>query len=378
MAENKRDYYDVLGVPKTADEATIKKAYRSLAKKYHPDMNPGDKEAEMKFKEVNEAYAVLSDPDKKARYDQYGHAGVDPNMGAGGFSDFGNFSGFGSFDFGDIFDIFGMGSQRSRAERNGPTRGEDLTARIVISFEEAAFGCKKEISFSKIEKCKECGGSGAAKGSTAETCQKCGGQGQVRVQQRTALGMFQTTKTCDACGGSGKIIKNPCSSCRGTGQKRTNKVLEVAIPAGIDDGSRVAIRGQGNDGRNGGPAGDLIIAVSVRPHPIFERDGYNIFCEIPITFAEAALGAQINVPTLEGSTTYDIPEGTQNGATFTIKNQGIPVIHSKSRGNLIFKVLIEVPKGLNESQKKLLREFSDSCGKKNYSKKEKFFEKFFK
>ncbi|MBO4264557.1 MAG: molecular chaperone DnaJ [Clostridia bacterium] len=381
MADTKRDYYEVLGVDKNADEATIKKAYRNLAKKYHPDMNPGDKEAEIKFKEANEAYAVLSDAEKKARYDQFGHAGVDPNMGGdqgfGGFGGFGS-QGFGGFDFGDIFDMFGMGGQRSSSRRNGPMRGEDLGTRLTISFEEAAFGCKKEISFAKIEKCGDCGGSGAAKGTSAETCPKCGGTGQIRVSQRTALGMFQTTRVCDECGGSGKKIKNPCPSCRGQGQKRVNKKIDVTIPAGIDDGSRMSVRGQGNDGKNGGPSGDLIITVNVRPHPIFERDGYDLFCEIPITFTEATLGATITVPTLEGNTSFDIPEGTQTGTVFTIRNKGIQVINSKAKGDLNFRVTIEVPKGLDSKQKELLRQFGESCGKKNYTKKEKFFSKLFK
>ncbi len=376
---DKRDYYEVLGLDKSADEAAIKKAYRGLAKKYHPDMNPGDAEAEKNFKEVNEAYAVLSDPEKKSRYDQFGHAGVD---GQGGFD--GGFGGFGGgFDasdiFGDIFgSFFGGGMGGSQSRRNGPVRGGDILQRVTISFEEAAFGCKKEISYGRVEKCPECDGSGAKKGTTVETCSTCHGTGTVRVQQRTMLGMMQTTRPCEDCGGSGKKIKEPCGYCKGKGYVKNTKKLEVTIPAGIDDGQKVAIRSQGDCGRNGGTAGDLIISVSVRPHPIFERDGYNIYCEVPITFAEAALGAEIEIPTLEGKETYNIPEGTQHGTAFTLRGRGIPYVNSKSRGDLIFAVSVETPKGLSGEQKELLRKFADSLGEKNNTKKSGFIKKFFK
>ena len=376
---DKRDYYEVLGLDKSADESAIKKAYRQLAKKYHPDMNPGDAEAEKNFKEVNEAYAVLSDPEKKSRYDQFGHAGVD---GQGGFD--GGFGGFGGgFDasdiFGDIFGSFfggGMGGSQS-ARRNGPIRGGDILQRVTISFEEAAFGCKKEISYGRVEKCPECEGSGAKKGTTVDTCTTCHGTGTVRVQQRTMLGMMQTTRPCEDCGGTGKKIKEPCTYCKGKGYVKNTKKLEVAIPAGIDDGQKVAIRSQGDSGRNGGTAGDLIIAVSVRPHPIFEREGYNIYCEVPITYAEAALGAQIEIPTLEGKETYTIPEGTQHGTEFTLRGRGIPYVNSKSRGDLVFAVSIETPRGLTDDQKELLRKFADSLGEKNNTKKSGFIKKLF-
>ena len=374
---DKRDYYEVLGVSKDADDASIKKAYRSLAKKYHPDMNPGDAEAEAKFKEVNEAYAVLSDSEKKAQYDQFGHSAFEPGAGAGG-------AGFGGFsDFGDIGDIFGSffgggfgGSSSRRA--NAPTRGEDVSARVTISFEEAVFGVKKDVSFNKIQKCPDCSGSGAAKGTKAETCSTCGGSGQKRITQRLGGMAFQSTTTCDRCRGTGKIIKNPCQNCRGTGYIKVNKKLSVSFPAGIDDGERIALRSQGCDGRNGGPAGDLIITVYVKPHSIFERDGYNLYCEVPITVAEATLGAEIDVPTLEGNQKFTIPEGTQPGTRFTLRGKGVPYVNnSGKRGDIIFTVNIEIPKGLSEKQKEKMREFADACGESNYAKRTGFFKRIF-
>ena len=376
MAE-KRDYYEVLGLSKGAGEAEIKKAYRSMAKKYHPDMNPGDAEAEAKFKEVNEAYAVLSDADKKAQYDQFGHAAFDQTAGGGG-------AGFGGFgDFGDIGDIFGsffggaFGGSSARS-RNAPMRGEDVGARVTVTFEEAAFGVKKDVSYNRVQKGPDCSGSGASKGTNPETCSACGGQGQRRVTQRLGGMAFQTTATCDKCRGTGKIIKNPCSNCRGTGYIKVTKKLSVNIPAGIDDGERIALRGQGCDGRNGGPAGDLIITVNVKKHNIFERDGYNIYCEIPLTVAEATLGAEIDVPTLEGNQKFTIPEGTQPGTQFTIRQKGIPYINNANRkGDLIFTVNVEIPKSLSEKQKEFMRAFADSCGEGNYSKKSGFFKRIF-
>lgn len=378
MADNKRDYYEVLGVQKGASDDELKKAYRTLAKKYHPDVNPDDKTAEAKFKEINEAYAILSDPEKKARYDQYGHAGVDPNMGGGGFGDFGGFGGFSGMGVDDILEtFFGRGSSSGGSRRNTPVRGDDIVARVTILFEEAAFGCKKDVNYNKIEKCGECGSTGAAKGTSAETCQTCKGTGQVRMTQRTALGMFQTTRSCDSCKGTGKIIKSPCVNCRGTGYVRVPKKLEVTIPAGIDNGERIALRSQGNDGRNGGGAGDLIITVSVHSHPIFERDGSDIYCEIPITFAEAVIGAEISVPTLEGDVKYSIPEGTQTGTKFTLKGKGIQIVNSRNRGDLMFRVIVEVPRNLTETQKDLIRQFASSCNDKNHTKKQSFFDKLF-
>lgn len=374
---DKRDYYDVLGVDKSADEASIKKAYRSLAKKYHPDMNPGDAEAEKKFKEVNEAYAILSDPQKKQQYDQFGHAAFEQGgPGAGG--GFGGFEGFGGF--GDIFsDIFGGGfGGSSSARRNAPMRGDDVGATVNITFEEAAFGVKKDITYNRIQRCGDCGGSGAEKGTQPETCSACGGTGQRRVVQRMMGMQFQSTTTCEACRGTGKVVKNPCSNCRGTGFVKVSKKLGVSIPAGINDGERIALRGEGCDGRNGGPTGDLIITVRVKRHNVFERDGYNIYCEVPITVAEATLGAEITVPTLEGNMQYTIPEGTQPGTQFTIRQKGIPFVNNSSRrGDLIFTVNVEIPKGLNEKQKEHMRAFADSCGENNYGKKTGFFKKLF-
>ena len=379
MAE-KKDYYEVLGLSKGADEASIKKAYRAMAKKYHPDLNPGNAEAEAKFKEVNEAYDVLSDADKKAKYDQFGHAAFDPTAG-GGAGGYGGYGGFGDFgDIGDIFSSFfggGFGGA-SGQRRNAPTRGEDISVRITVSFDEAAFGTKKDVSFNRIQKCGDCGGSGAAKGTHAETCKTCGGSGQRRVTQRIGGMAFQSTTTCDACRGTGKIIKTPCTECNGKGYVKVNKKLSVNIPAGIDDGERIALRGQGCDGRNGGPAGDLIITVSIKKHSIFERDGYNIYCDVPITVTEATLGATIDVPTLEGNQKFEIPDGTQPGMKFTLKQKGIPYINnSNKRGDLIFTVNVEIPKGLNRDQKEKMMSFAESCKESNYTRKQSFFKRIF-
>ncbi len=377
---DKRDYYEVLGIDKNADDATIKKAYRNLAKKYHPDMNPGDKAAEEKFKEVNEAYGVLSDAEKKAKYDQFGHAAFDPSMGGGGGQGFGGFS-----DFGDIGDIFGSffgggfgGGSSRRRNPNAPTRGEDITLRLTVAFEEAAFGAKKEISYTRIAACPDCKGTGAAGGMGVETCPDCKGSGQKVVIQRMGGMSFQSTGICDKCRGTGKIIKTPCDKCRGTGTIRENKKLTVTIPAGIDNGERIALRGMGCDGKNGGPAGDLIITVLVREHAVFERDGFNIYCEVPITVAEATLGAEINIPSLDGELKYTIPEGTQPGTSFTVRGKGITIPRSQNkRGDLIFTVNVEIPRGLNDKQRAAMQAFADSCGKSNYSKKEGFFKRIF-
>jgi len=381
---DKRDYYEVLGVEKNADAGTIKKAYYKLAKQYHPDANPGDKVAEEKFKEANEAYEVLSDADKRAQYDQFGHAAFDPSMGGGdgGFGGFGGFGG-GFGDFGDLGDIlggmFGGAFGGGRQRRSGPIPGDDIGANLTITFEEAAFGVNKEISYTRVCRCADCSGTGATGGSSGvETCSVCHGAGQVRRTQRMGSMAFQSTAPCEACRGSGKIIKNPCSKCRGSGQTKETKRLSVSIPAGIDNNERIALRGQGNDGRNGGPAGSLIISVSVRNHAIFDRDGYHIYCEVPVTVAEATLGAEIDVPTLEGNTKYRIPEGTQPGTRFTLKSKGIPYVHGNGRrGDLIFQIVVEIPKGLTDKQKDAMRAFADSCGESNYAKHKQFFKKIF-
>ena len=372
---DKRDYYEVLGLSKGASDDEIKKAYRKLAKKYHPDMNPGDKTAEENFKEVNEAYAVLSDPDKKSKYDQFGHSAFDPSMGGGGFGG----AGFGGFDFGDIFSSMfggGFGGGGGSSRRNGPMRGDDLQYRLTLTFDEAYFGCKKDISYGRVEKCSDCGGSGASKGTSPETCPNCGGRGQVNTTQRTPFGVFQSTTTCDACRGTGKIVKNPCKNCNGKGYVKLQKKLTVTIPAGIDNGETLRVSGQGNDGRNGGSAGDLYVTVSVRPHQIFERNGTTLFCEIPITFVEAALGAEIEVPTMTGSVKYNIPEGTQTGTRFTVKGEGVSSLRGGRKGDLVFETTVEVPKNLNEKQKDALRAFAEESGQKNYQKKQSFFKKF--
>jgi len=372
MAE-KQDYYETLGVAKSASADEIKKAYRTLAKKYHPDMNPGNKEAEQKFKEINEAYAVLSDPDKKQKYDTYGHAAFDQTGGG-----YGGFEGFGGFDFdvGDIFSSFFGGGRSSRSSRNGPIQGDDIAVRIILSFEEAVFGCKKEISYNRIQKCSDCNGTGAQKGTVVERCSKCNGTGQIRVQQRTPFGVMQSTNVCPDCNGTGKIIKTPCKNCNGKGMIRIKKTVEANIPAGVDDGTRIALRGQGNEGRNGGLAGDLIVQISVRPHAIFERDGRDLYCDVPITFTEATLGATIKIPTLEGDVEYNIPEGTQTGTVFNIKQKGVTEVNSKVKGNLYAKVVVETPKNLTEDQKKILRQFAESCQEKNFTKRSSFFNLF--
>lgn len=363
----------MLDVGKSASEDEIKKAYRKLAKECHPDLHPGDKVAESQFKEVNEAYEVLSDKDKKARYDQFGHAGVDPNFG-GGAGD--PFSGAG-FDISDIFDSFfggGFGSSR-RANPNAPRRGSDTQANIIISFEEAAKGCKKQVQYQQIENCGDCGGSGAAKGTSAAACTACGGTGQVRISQRTPFGVVQSTGTCSKCQGKGKVIESPCKTCDGKGKVRRKKNIEISVPAGIADDQILSVGGAGNAGANGGPSGDLHVGVSVRPHPIFERRGNDVWCEMPISFTEAALGADVVVPTLDGKVTYHVHDGTQPGDTFKLKGRGIKNLHGNSRGDQYVRVAVEIPKNLNKKQKELLQDLDGMTEEKNYQKKKSFFTK---
>lgn len=363
MAE-KRDYYEVLGVDKSASEDEIKKAYRKAAKQYHPDLHPGDKEAEEKFKEANEAYEVLSDAEKKAKYDRFGHAGVDPSYGAGQ-GGYGGFNGQGfDFDLGDIFsNIFGGGfGGGGSANPNAPQRGSDTQASVTISFEEAAKGCEREVESNRIEVCDECHGSGAAAGSSPKTCPECNGRGQVTTSQRTPFGMFQTQKACSRCGGKGTIIDNPCKKCRGAGRVRRPAKITVKIPAGIDDRQIINARGQGNKGINGGPAGDLRVAVNVRPHPIFERDGYNVWVEMHVSYAAAALGCELQVPTLDGKVKYNIPAGTQSGDVFKLKGRGIQSLNNRGRGDQLVRVVVDVPRNLNAEQKRLLMELDKALG----------------
>lgn len=378
MAENKRDYYEVLGVDKSASADDIKKAYRKLAMKYHPDRNPGDKSAEEKFKEVGEAYEVLSDADKRSRYDSYGFAGVDPNFNPNAGGGFGGGFGGAGFDFGDIFgDFFGGGASSRSASQNAPRRGENVMARLELTFEEAAFGCEKEVSAPRIENCPSCHGTGSADGQI-ETCSRCHGTGQEQVVQ-SFMGMrMQTATTCSQCGGRGKIIKTPCSTCKGKGKVRKNNRVKVTVPAGIDNGQTLRVRSEGCVGANGGPNGDLLVEVRVKAHETFVRDGYDIRCAVPISFTQAALGAEIQVPTLEGNVSYTIPEGTQTGKEFVIRDKGIPELNnSRRRGDLRFTVVVETPTKLTREQKELLRKLDGSLEKNNSPKGRSFFDKLF-
>ena len=362
MAE-KRDYYEVLGVKKDATADEIKKAYRKLTKENHPDLHPGDKACEERFKEANEAYEILSDEEKRKKYDQYGHAAFDPNagFGAGGFDGFDGFGGFGGF--GDIFsDIFGGFGGSTRSNPNAPRRGESIRATVNISFEEAAFGCKKEVTVAKVETCPDCKGTGCAPGTTPEICPDCKGTGSVTVNQRTPFGMMQSSTQCSKCRGTGKIIHQPCKTCRGMGAVRRQHKVEVNIPAGIDDGQTISKPGGGNAGTNGGPAGDLLVSVIVRPHARFERDGTSVLLDQEISYAQAVLGAEVEVPTLDGKVKLTIPEGTQPGAVFRLRGKGIPYLRGSGRGDQFVTVSIKVPKNLTGSQKELLRQFAASMG----------------
>ena len=357
---DKRDYYEVLGVSKDASQDDIKKAFRKLTKENHPDLHPGDKACEERFKEGNEAYEVLSDPDKRKKYDQFGFAAFDPNAGAGGFSGFEGFGGFGGF--GDIFgDIFGFGGG-ARSNPNAPRKGESLRATVNISFEEAAFGCKKEVTVGRVEKCADCKGTGCAPGTTPEICPDCKGTGNVTVSQRTPFGVMQSSSPCSKCRGTGRIIHQPCKTCRGMGNIRRQHKIEINVPAGIDDGQTISKPGAGNAGANGGPAGDLLVTVLVKPHPRFERDGTSVLLEQEISYAQAALGAEVEVPTLDGKVKITIPEGTQPGAVFRLRGKGIPYLRGSGRGDQFVSVTVKVPKNLTSSQKELLRQFAASMG----------------
>ncbi|MBR3760662.1 MAG: molecular chaperone DnaJ [Ruminococcus sp.] len=373
---DKRDYYEVLGIQKGASEDEIKKAYKKKAREYHPDLHPNDPTCEEKMKEVNEAFEVLNDPDKKSRYDQFGHAGVDPNYG--GADGAGGFGGFG--DMGDILEsIFGGfgfgGGSRGAASANSPKRGADIQESVTISFMDACKGVKKEISINKMCTCSSCKGTGAHEGTTADICPDCHGRGSVKATQRTPFGAISSTKVCPHCSGKGKIIKNPCNSCRGIGRIRSQKTVSVDIPAGIADQQTIRLGSQGDCGANGGPSGDLLINVNVKPHTLFRREGYDIHCDIPVTYMEAVLGAEIIVPTIDGDVKYNIGEGTQTGTVFRLKGKGIQKVYKTDRGNQYVKVNVEVPKNLNKKQKDLLKAFENSLTEKNYAKRQSFFEK---
>jgi len=359
---DKRDYYEVLGVAKGASDDEIKKAYRKLAKQYHPDLNPGDTAAEAKFKEVNEAYEVLSDKDKRAKYDQFGHAGVDPNFGAGGFG--GGFD-MGDLDLGDLFGSFfggGFGGGSRRANPNAPKKGASLRANLTLDFLEAVFGCEKEINLTRSESCDSCHGTGCEPGTTPEVCPDCGGSGTVRTQQRTPFGVMSSTVSCPRCHGSGKIIHQPCKACRGEGQVRKTRKVSVSIPAGIDDGQAVSLRGQGNSGINGGPAGDLLISVSIRPHAKFQREGTSIYLDQPVSFAQATLGCELEIDTVDGKVKWNLPAGTQPDTTFRLRGKGVPVLNSRGRGDQFVTVKVQVPTSLTKEQREALEKFDEAMG----------------
>lgn len=372
---DKRDYYEVLGVPKSASVDEIKSAYRKLAKKYHPDLNPDDKSAEEKFKEVGEAYEVLSDQEKRARYDQFGHAGVDPNYGAGG----GAYGGGFGVDLEDILgDLFGggfggFGGGTRRANPNGPRKGADIRVSLPLSFMEAVHGCKKTVSVDRQDACPTCGGSGAAKGTSPETCSDCHGTGYVTVQKRTPFGVMQSSQPCARCGGRGKIISSPCPKCHGTGKTTNTKRVEVTVPAGVDDDQMLRLTGLGDAGRNGGPAGDLIVILTVRPDAMFQRDGYDVHVTVPITYSQAVLGAEVEVPTIDGKVQLTVPEGTQSGAPFRMRGKGIQYVNGRGRGDQLVTVVVEIPKKLTKTQREALKKFEESLKEENYEQRKGFF-----
>ncbi len=371
----KRDYYEVLGVQKSATADEIKKAYRQLAKKLHPDVNPGDKDAEAKFKEVNEAYETLSDQQKRARYDQFGHEDPAAGGGYGGYgSGFGGFGGFGG-GFGDIFSEFFGGGAGGGAAQRGPVQGDDLRYDLTLTFEEAAKGCTREINIMRDETCTACKGSGAKAGTTPTTCPTCKGTGQVTVTQNTMLGPMRMSHVCSTCHGEGKIIKDPCPRCSGRGKVRTSKRITLKVPAGIDNGQIITMRGQGESGERGGPAGDLQIFVTVKPHKYFTRRDFDLHCEVPVSFTQATLGSEIDVPTLDAPIKYTVPEGTQPGTIFRIKGAGIQNLHGAGKGDLYMTVKVEVPRKLTDKQKDLLRQFEGTITGREYEEKKSFFER---
>jgi len=362
LPEKKRDYYEVLGVQKGVGDDELKKAYRKLAKQYHPDLHPDDKEAEAHFKEINEAYEVLSDKDKRARYDQFGHAGVDPNFGAGGPG-----GGFGGFDMGDIFESFfggfgGFGGGGGGQSRTGPAKGKTLRSNLTLTLEEVAFGCEKDVNIQHVEACDACRGTGCAEGTTAEVCPDCHGSGSVRVQQRTVFGNMSTTTVCPNCRGEGRIIHQPCKSCGGAGNVKKQRKISVSIPQGINDKQAISLRGQGNAGANNGPAGDLIVEVRVKPHPYFQREGTSVLYECPVSFYQAAMGAELEIPTIDGKVKYTLPAGTQPGATFRLRGKGIPELRGRGRGDQYVTVQVRVPTSLTNQQRDALQAFAEAMG----------------
>ncbi len=371
---DKRDYYEVLGLNRGASDDEIKKAYRKAAKSCHPDLHPGDKTAEARFKELSEAYEVLSNPDNRARYDQFGHAAFDPASGGAG-GGYGGFGGFGDFDLGSIFETFFGGAFSGGGRRTGPQRGESVYFNLSLTFEEAAFGCEKTLEFSRIEKCNTCNGNGTADGAPAPACTTCGGVGQVRTNRRTPIGTISTTAPCSACGGKGRVVQNPCRDCQGSTLRRNKVSLHVKVPAGIDHGQSISLQGQGHGGQNGGPSGDAVIEINVQPHPLFMRDRTAIHCDMPVSITQAALGAELEVPTLDGRVKYTIPEGTQNGTVFRLKGKGVPTLHGKSRGDQFIHISVETPRNLSKKQKRMLEDFADSLGEANLPLCKNFKEK---
>lgn len=363
----KRDYYEVLGVSRTATEVEIKTAYRRKAKECHPDLNPEDKTAEVRFKEVNEAYECLCDGNKRARYDQFGHEGV--NMG-GGFES----GGFGGFGFDSIFDTF-FGGGGARQTRTGPERGADLRYDMTITFEEAAFGVKKEFKFMRNENCEACGGTGAKEGTSPKKCSTCNGTGTVRMTTNSLFGQVVTQRPCTTCNGTGQIVEEKCTKCGGNGRVRANRTASVNIPAGIDNGQVITMSGQGEPGLRGGPAGDMYIYITVSPHKLFQRDGYNLYCEIPLTMTQAALGGEIEIPTLEGPMAHTLSEGTQPNEEIKLRGKGIQMLRGGGKGDLYVKVRVDIPRKLTEHQKTLLRDFEDSLSGKEYETRKSFFER---
>lgn len=379
---DKRNFYEVLGVDKGVSDEDMKRAYRKLAKQYHPDLNPNNAEAEKKFKEINEAYGVLSDSQKRQKYDQFGHAGIDTSYGAGqqggGYGSYtgGNFGDFG--DIGDLGDIFGsfFGGSPTGSRRSSAIPGEDVSSSLQLEFNEAVFGCTKTVDIRRSETCSECNGSGAAKGTQPQTCTTCKGSGRVRQTSQTVFGAISTERTCSTCNGSGKIIGNPCKICGGSGQTRKDRSITVNVPAGINNGQTISLRGEGGHGLKGGPSGNLNILIRVKPHPIFTRKEFDIYCDIPITFVQASLGFQLDIPTIDDEKVeYKITEGTQSHTVITLKSKGVPYLNAKGRGNMYAKIMVETPKNLTAKQKELLKEFDAIKGNKAYEDNESFWGK---